>query len=123
MVQYCARLKVSAAIKHEGANQPMLSESRLRPTNEQEATRSLLEILRQDKQKDILLWLRTPRSDGLLSRCEVAKVTPRQVANPETLLPHVARAFWQLSQWILYVGFRICERRRENPFRRRFENP
>ena len=80
-------------------------------TSEQEATQRLLEILRQGKRKEILRWLRTPRSTVALCKCEASGLTPHQVANPETLLPRATRLFLWLAEWFRRTGYRIGKAR------------
>ena len=49
------------------------------PTNLQEANEQLLELIHLDNREAILLWLQTPRSILLPSKCEAAKMVPEQV--------------------------------------------
>ncbi len=80
------------------------TESRALSTNQQAASEQRLETIRLDTEKEALDWLQTPRSSYLLARCAAAGVEPQQVANPETLLPHVARACLRLSRWLAGVA-------------------
>lgn len=77
-------------------------------TNQQEANEQLLEMIRLDNRKGILLWLQTPRSSLLLSKCEAANVTPLQVSNPEMLLPRAARVCRRLSRWLNRAAHRVA---------------
>lgn len=67
----------------------------------------LLEMIRQNKRKEILLWLQTPQSSLLLSKCIDAGMTPLEVASPEMLLPCGAKVCRQLSRFLLQIAHRI----------------
>src|SRR6266487_2624938 len=77
------------------------------PTNLREANEQLLEMLRLGNREAILLWLQTPRSILLLSKCEAAKMTPDQVSNPEMLLPRAARVCRRMSRWLSRSAYRV----------------
>ena len=86
---------------------PMHDSARALSTSQSEANELLLEMIRQGNRTAILLWLQTPQSSALLSKCEAAKVTPFQVANPETLLPRAAIACLRLSEWLQLLARRF----------------